>query len=290
VFAGYDVSHYQSLAEVAAVCRAGAAYVFVKTSEGLDTDNPGGTPAHDIDVATIRAHGVTVGHYHFARDVHAATAEADHFLALAKARPGDLLALDIEAMNGTWPERVAYVVAWLTRVHGATGADPFRYFNQSWGNGLAAAATPAEAATMAAFPEWIATGGLPAGQPGVRGWVVQQWTTAGGIDHDVNPTSLAPYAIPGEDVSLATDTTAPKVIEDAVLTAPIGRTGLNLAQVLQDIYQATAAPAPAVDPAALAAALAPLLHPQVDATALAGALAPLVGPAVIAALIAHLHP
>lgn len=183
---GFDVSHYQSAGQVQQA--TAGAFVFVKSTQGTGNVDA----EHDQDVAVIREAGVTVGHYHFAEDVFSAFAEAQWFLDHTDLRPGDLVALDRERMNGTWAQRVSYGVAWLIYVQKACGAIGFRYLNKSWLYALEAVAAGAEDR----WPLWIATVGDQAGQPGVNGWKIHQFSTAGGIDHDVATGDLSAYAVP----------------------------------------------------------------------------------------------
>lgn len=184
---GYDLSHYQSAVQLAQAIRSGD-FVFVKATEGTGYVDP----EHDVDIAAIRAGKRIAGHYHFAQDVGAAYAEAQWFLDNANLQPGDLVALDLESMNGSWAARAAYGAAWLTYVQKASGAVGFRYMNGSWHDALEAAAPGA----LDRWPLWIAVPGVQPGQPGVNGWVIHQYSTAGGIDHDVTSRDLTPYAVP----------------------------------------------------------------------------------------------
>ena len=274
---GVDVSAYQTTSQLVAAINAGAQFVIVKATEGTYLVDS----AHDAHVATARSlHVPLVGHYHFARKVAAAGAELDFFLSHANVWPGDLVALDVEAMDGTWPQRVTYVLAFLNGLHAHLGVMPDMYVNDYYLNGLHSAATPAQRAQLDAYPLWYATAGKPAGQPGISQWSIHQYSTAGGIDHDVlNPNT--PFD--GADM--------PLVAADAavVWSEPIHFSAgdKSVLQTLADIYNTVHAPTPAVDVNALAAALAPLVHAQVDPTALATQLAPLVGPQVLQVLAAH---
>ena len=187
---GVDVSHYQTMVQLSEALKT-ADFAFVKATEGTNYVDP----EHAPDIAAIRAAKRIAGHYHFAREVGSAYAEAQWFLDHANPQPGDLVALDLESMNGSWTGRASYAVAWLTFVQKATGAVGFRYMNRYWHDALESAAS----GVLDRWPLWIATGGLPAGQPGVTGWVIHQWSTAAGIDHDVTSRDLWPYAVPSAD-------------------------------------------------------------------------------------------
>lgn len=84
---GIDIASYQS----ATFNTSGLSFVFVKATEGTGYVNP----RHAAQVAHGREHGLTVGHYHFARPGPPAP-QADFFLRTTARRPGDILALDWE--------------------------------------------------------------------------------------------------------------------------------------------------------------------------------------------------
>lgn len=193
---GCDVSHYQTAQKTADAIKGGARFVIAKATEG----ESGVDAMHGLHVATARAGHVDVGHYHFARDEMRCVQEEEHFLANAHVIRGDAVMLDLEAMTpvGNWPGIVGYAVMWVQRVAARTGARPIWYTNLDWRHHFIAAATPAQLEVLNLYPEMIATGGRPAGQPGITGWEIHQYDTKGGIDHDV----LAPgvtwsqFAIP----------------------------------------------------------------------------------------------
>lgn len=188
---GFDVSHYQDDKRLAYAVTHGN-FVFVKATESTNYVDP----EHDHDVAIIRAAKRTVGHYHFGSSVHSAIAEAQYFLANAHLVVGDLVALDLEKMDGNWEQRAAFAVAWLAYVHAHTGAIPLWYTNGSWHSALLGSGGP-NAIALAAYPNWIATAGRAAGDPGTTGWLIHQFSTGGGIDHDLsNHWPLTPYAVP----------------------------------------------------------------------------------------------
>lgn len=179
---GQDWASYQS----AAPPTAGLAFVFVKATEGTGYANP----LHAAQVAHGRAAGLVVGHYHYPHMAADPAAEAGFFLASAKPQAGDVLVLDWEgydAANKGVPmaRKVAYKAAWLARVQSLQPAHQVGtycntdYLGQDpggeYGDFL-----------------WIATAGRPAGQPGIgHDWLFHQYSTAGGIDRDCCPLTLA---------------------------------------------------------------------------------------------------
>lgn len=254
---GADVSHYQSDSLVRQLASS-LAFVVVKASEGLTSDDPGGQAAHDRQVGLVRGKAV-VGHYHFAKVCAAWKAEADNFLARANVQPGDIVALDMEAMDGGWGGRVAYARQWLAYVAAKTGSTPWLYVNGSWLAGLRGADA---AGALDPYPVWIATGGKPEGQPGVSGWAVHQWSTGGGYDHNfVNP-NLTLDDLTGASVALTADDAAlvaryvwtggPGAGQPAYYKSFLTSVSQAVAAAVADAVQAAPAGA-AVDPHAIAA-------------------------------------
>jgi len=198
---GCDVSHSQTNDQVKTAA-ATLSFVIVKASEGLANDSPKDPqhPAHDRQVGMVRAANKDAGHYHFARHTDKAAQEVDNFLALADAQPGDNLFLDLEDMDGGWPERGKYALAWLSKVQSQTGATPWWYVNKNWHSHLLDVSPD-----LKKYPLWIATVGDHEGAPqGVTGWKMHQYSTAGNLDHDflAADVSWSDFAIPGDDMPL----------------------------------------------------------------------------------------
>lgn len=195
LFAGFDVSNYQSAAQVAGALKT-AKFLFVKASEGLTYVDPD----HAAHVAAARKAGVPVGHYHFAHPANDAVREAQFFVSVAKPQPGDALALDLEADAGqptNWVRRATYAAAFIVYVNAATHGRCVWYTNKSWLTGVLNAATLPQQGTLRGAPLWIATAGVAAGHPGiVQPWALHQYSTAGGIDHDVLAVPWSSFAIP----------------------------------------------------------------------------------------------
>jgi GH25 family lysozyme M1 (1,4-beta-N-acetylmuramidase) len=146
--------------------------------------------------ATARANADVVGFYHWSQTVNSSATTPDqsdpvgecaHFLDAAKPQPGDILALDHEQALGTWPQRVAYAVAWLEECARRTGARPLLYVNWDWIKGMRTAATADQWARLTAFPLWLAE---PTGTPGQHSTVTSQ----DGADPDCWPIVVHQYA------------------------------------------------------------------------------------------------
>lgn len=165
--AGIDVASYQS----STFDTKGLSYVFVKATESTGYRNP----RYDAQVAHARAKGLIVGHYHFAHGGNA-VAQADYFLAVAQIRPGDLIAYDWEEAHTSQADRDA----WMTHVKAKRPNNRVvLYCNKAFWKGR-------DTESYAGDGLWIADPDRPAGKPDVtHSWVFHQYSTAGGVDHDV---------------------------------------------------------------------------------------------------------
>jgi hypothetical protein len=177
---GIDVANYQD----SAYNTAGLDFVVVKATEGTSYINP----KHSAQVATARTHGLVVAHYHFARP-GSVTAQADHFLEHAGARPGDFLVYDWEDPGVSTADKDA----WLRYVQAkAPGHRVVLYCNRDfWIN--------RDTTSYCADGLWIADPSAPAGHPRVQHpWLFHQYSSAGGLDRDLGQfadrTALAAWA------------------------------------------------------------------------------------------------
>lgn len=120
---GADISSHQSASWQPA---ADEAYVFVKATEGRTYTNP----SHAQQVATVRAAGRQVGHYHWLVKGNT-TEQVDYFLAQADIQPGDLIALDWEdSSNPPTSEKDNWIRQVLDRTNGANRVG--LYCNRDW--------------------------------------------------------------------------------------------------------------------------------------------------------------
>lgn len=180
MISGIDVAGYQATA----YSTSGQAFVFVKATEGTSFINS----KHDAQVATGRAHGLVVGHYHFQRPGSPAE-QAAYFLQHARPHAGDVLACDWEDTRVPGADKDAFIRA----VKAAQpGLRTLLYANRDFwlhrdstsycGDGL-----------------WIADPSAPAGHPRVdHPWLFHQYSDEGGVDHNVgnfaNPKALHDWA------------------------------------------------------------------------------------------------
>jgi lysozyme len=153
---GLDVSHYNGVIDWASVVGAGEAFVYIKATEGLNTDDP-----YFIDNwRNSKKAGLLRGAYHFLHPNLDAQAQADHFLSRltlansgAKLNSGDLpAALDIEISGGVTPAAlIASAKTWLNAVEAATGRVPMIYTSASFWKTNAQ-----NVASFSRYPLWVA--------------------------------------------------------------------------------------------------------------------------------------
>ncbi|WP_329562582.1 GH25 family lysozyme [Kitasatospora sp. NBC_01266] len=173
---GQDWASYQS----ATPDTTGLSFAFVKVSQGLTYTNPEWTTQRDH----ARAAGLVVGYYHYPEMANSAQQEADRFLSLAQPPNGELVCLDWEGYDSAnesvdHAAQVAYKDAWLRYVKGRLPHNPVGlYCNTEYWQSID---------TTGYFQDylWIATDGLPAGQPGISAnWLFHQYADSGGADQD----------------------------------------------------------------------------------------------------------
>lgn len=164
---GIDVASYQS----STYSTSGLSFVMVKATEGTTYLNP----KHAAQVATGRAHGLVVGHYHFARP-GSVTAQADYFLGHAAVKTGDVLVFDWEDPGVSNADKDA----WIKRVRSAApGHRVILYCNRDyWLN--------RDRTSYCGDGLWIADPEAAAGHPRVEhAWTFHQFGITGGLDHNV---------------------------------------------------------------------------------------------------------
>jgi hypothetical protein len=180
---GIDVASYQSTA----YATAGLAFVVVKATEGTGYLNP----RHAAQVATGRAHGLVVGHYHFIRPGNIA-AQATYFLQHASPAAGEFLVLDWEDRGVTDNAKDA----WLKAVQAkAPRSRVLLYCNRDFW-------LTRDDTSYCADGLWIADPEAAAGHPRVEHpWTIHQDGIDGGLDHDVanfaNATAMRTWALKG---------------------------------------------------------------------------------------------
>ncbi|MFG1706228.1 glycoside hydrolase family 25 protein [Nonomuraea sp. M3C6] len=179
---GQDVSNYEPAHDWAA---SGAEFGIVKATEGTDfTDR-----AFARHWAEMAGQNMVRGAYHYGRPANDPVAEADFFLSVVNkqpAKPGDLLALDLETTDGKPAAYVnAWAKTWLERVKAKTGVTPLFYsgwnFASKYGQGLGQ------------YPLWVAhyskAKGTVTPPPPWKTWTIHQYTDSP-VDQNVSSVSL----------------------------------------------------------------------------------------------------
>lgn len=180
---GIDIASYQSTD----YSTSGLDFVLVKATEGSSYVNP----KHAAQVATGRAHGLVVGHYHFVRG-GSMTAQADYFLAHATPKAGDVLAFDWEDTAVSGPDKDA----WLRHVQAkAPDHRVIMYSNLDFW-------LHRDSTSFCADGLWIADPSAPEGRPRIEHpWLFHQYSSAGGLDRNVgnfaDPGALRTWALKG---------------------------------------------------------------------------------------------
>lgn len=180
---GQDWSSYQS----ATPDTSGISFAFTKVTEGLGYINPKWVSQRDH----AKAAGLVWGGYHYPHMGNSVQAEADYFLAQVAWKPGDLVALDWEGYDTanqgvSHAQQLAYKEAWLRYVKKKLPNNRVGMYcsKDYWLN--------VDTTSYAGDFLWIATGGLPAGQPGIKAsWTFHQYSDSP-VDKDVaNFSSVA---------------------------------------------------------------------------------------------------
>jgi GH25 family lysozyme M1 (1,4-beta-N-acetylmuramidase) len=215
---GIDVSAYQP----ETYSTAGLDFVIVKATEGLSYTNPRMT----AQAKRARDAGLVVGYYHYPHMANDPVAEANYFLSKVAWRPGDIIVFDWEgydvANKGVPKSRqLTYRDAWLKYVKGKmAGHRVGMYCNTDYWLNVDKTANCGDFL-------WIATGGKPAGQPGIKApWLFHQYSTAGGVDHDVasfpSRAALAAWAGSTQEDNMPTANEVAKAVltYDGVISVP----------------------------------------------------------------------
>lgn len=174
---GQDWSKYQS----ATPDLTGLDFGFCKITEGLTYVNSYWAKQRDH----AKAAGLVWGAYHYPHMANDPIAEADFFLKQVAWKPGDIIVLDWEGydvnnVGVSDARKIAYRDAWLKYVKGKMPDHKVgMYCNKSYWLSV-------DKTSNCGDFLWIATGGLPAGKPGITyKWTFHQYSTANNLDHDV---------------------------------------------------------------------------------------------------------
>ncbi len=187
---GLDVSHWNRVTSWPRVAAAGYGFVFVKATEGTrGTDRMYGRYR-----AGASAAGLRVGAYHFARPdgrkraarLADARAEAAHFAAVARPRPGDLFpVLDLEKTGGLPPAAlISWTSAWLQEAERRLQVPPVIYASlHFWRAAMANTREFGDVGHSLWIARWTQAPLPPV--PGLNwgglGWTFWQWTSCGRV-------------------------------------------------------------------------------------------------------------
>ncbi|HEX8903930.1 MAG TPA: glycoside hydrolase family 25 protein [Longimicrobiaceae bacterium] len=167
---GIDVSHHQGRIDWRAVAGDGVGFAFAKATEGTTFVDP----EFRRNWAEMGESGILRGAYHRFRPGRDALAQAEHFLAVADVREGDLPpVLDVEATDGVGDARlVRGVRAWLAEVERRTGVRPIVYTKPGFRRAHLGGA-------LDDYPLWIAEYGV--GSPSHPRWILWQHSERGRV-------------------------------------------------------------------------------------------------------------
>lgn len=209
---GYDVAGFQAEHFPLTDTKNGKPidFAIIKVTEGMTYTNPRWVNQRQW----ARDHDLSVGLYHFLHKGNT-RAQADFFLSRMALAPGEHLWCDWETdpATGLHPT-CAEKDEWITYVQAQRPAHRAGlYCNTYFWKTI-------DTSSFAGDGLWIATGGIPAGDPPIAApWLIHQYSTADGIDHDVaqfdSRADMAAWA-EGDDVAL-TDAEIKK-IADAVFS------------------------------------------------------------------------
>ena len=154
---GVDVSHSNTITNWQAIKNSGRDFVFIKTTEGTNYQDPG--LATNILDASSTNPKLLVGLYHFGRpDLNPTSAgsEADWFYEKAKNYlvAGQYLvpALDLERTTGDFQSLALWVHAWMIEFQKKANLTsyPLLYCSKSYAQGLYS-----QDSTMTKYPLWV---------------------------------------------------------------------------------------------------------------------------------------
>ena len=183
---GIDVSRWQGSVDWAKVRTTSVRFVIMRATKGRAYVDE----TFAANEAGATANHIVVGAYHRATPGAApgdAVAEADHFVAVARNAPGDLVpSLDIEETGGLTPPKLqAWVRTWLERVRSRIGVRPMVYTSPYFWR-VAMGDSPWFAQN--GYAVWVAHWGVgvngidvPAAGWSGRDWTFWQYTSRGRV-------------------------------------------------------------------------------------------------------------
>ena len=153
---GIDVSSNNGIVDWARVAQEGFTFAYARATLGKETNDK----SFETNRKAAQAHGLRFGAYHLPYPGNSsAKQQAEHFLRVAKPKPGDLLpGIDIENKTPkdgdeakfSRDELVSWFRAWLAAVEAKIGAKPIIYTNPSWWQ------SRLKSADLSGHPLWLA--------------------------------------------------------------------------------------------------------------------------------------
>ena len=183
---GIDVSRWQGSVDWAKVRTTSVRFVIMRATKGRAYVDE----TFAANEAGATANHIVVGAYHRATPSAApgdAVAEADHFVAVARNAPGDLVpSLDIEETGGLAPPKLqAWVRTWLERVRSRIGVRPMVYTSPYFWR---VAMGDSQWFAQNGYEVWVAHWGVgvngidvPAAVWSGRDWTFWQYTSRGRV-------------------------------------------------------------------------------------------------------------
>lgn len=205
---GVDVSSFQS----PGYSTAGLGFAFVKATQGQSYTNPEMT----AEIATAEKAKLVVGLYHFMQPGDSVTAQLAYFKSHAPVKPGYLIVVDWEGLNGAWPSNADKDAL----IKGLKAAYPHNrvglYTNKDgW--------IHHDSTSYCGDFLWIATVGDTPGNPSIQHpWTFHQYGESKGTDLDVanfqTVTALKTWAgYPASAPAPVPPTVQPQAYKDVML-------------------------------------------------------------------------
>lgn len=151
---GIDVSHYQAVIDWQKVKASGIDFVFIKSTELLDSPQSAKDPLFDMHWMNAKANGLIRGAYHFFHPSVDAVTQAQLMATVVGKLDADDLpcVVDVEASDNKPAQIILeHLCEFLGAIQALTGKQPIIYGNVSFLNAL-----NLDAETFGDFPLWIA--------------------------------------------------------------------------------------------------------------------------------------
>ena len=174
---GIDIGSSQAGIDLITFASKGGKFVIIKQGGGNASDSPYTAPHYAAQLAAARVSGLKVGHYWMNGNNGGLTptTAADYFATHADIKEGDIVALDIESIDGVTAYTPAQAMEWVKRLQTHfPGIKVFFYMSSS-----VVRAAEWDDAVAAGHPLWAAAynsndGTMTGGGPTIDDWA--DWT------------------------------------------------------------------------------------------------------------------